>query len=110
MFSATSCALSSGCLISWIEMRTRLPKRFSRSSRSWSTDAPPLPITMPGLAVWIVTVSCPLEARQDDPAHLQVLVEHLCVVLGVGEPVRLPRAEHSEPERVRMDFMTQLLL
>src|SRR6266849_700255 len=57
MFSATSCASSSGCLISWMEMRTRLPKRFSRSSRSWSTDDPPLPMTMPGLAVWMVTVS-----------------------------------------------------
>ncbi len=63
MFSATSCALSSGCLISWMEMRTLLPKRFSRSSRSWSTDDPPLPMTMPGLAVWMVTVSWALDER-----------------------------------------------
>src|SRR5438105_3985071 len=31
-----------------MEMRTRFPNFFSRSSRSRSTDAPPLPMTMPG--------------------------------------------------------------
>src|SRR6266566_7286550 len=66
MFSATSCASSSGCLISWMEMRTRLPNRFSRSSRSWSTDDPPLPITMPGLAVWIVTGGSSVDQLRED--------------------------------------------
>src|SRR5216684_62406 len=50
------------------------------------------------------------QARKDRATHLEILVKHLRVVLGVCEPVRLPRAEHAEPERVRMDFMTQLFL
>src|SRR5436305_1792234 len=50
-FSATSWAASSGFLISWIVTRTRFPVIFSSSSRSWSTLVPPLPMTMPGLAV-----------------------------------------------------------
>ena len=56
-FSATSCALSSGFLISWIVTRTRFPVVFSSSSRNWSTLVPPLPMTMPGFAVWSVIVS-----------------------------------------------------
>ena len=56
-FSATSWAASSGFLISWIVTRTRLPVIFSSSSRSWSTLVPPLPMTMPGLAVCSVMVS-----------------------------------------------------
>src|SRR2546421_753068 len=56
-FSATSVASSSGVLISWMVTRTFLPLMRSSSSRSASTDAPCLPMTMPGLAVWITTVS-----------------------------------------------------
>src|SRR6266567_1479952 len=79
MFSATSCASSSGCLISWMEMRTRLPNFFSRSSRNWSTEDPPLPITMPGLAVWMVTVSCAFDERSvsDDRGDVAGAVEEL---------------------------------
>ena len=60
--SATSWALSSGFLISWIVTRTRFPVIFSSSSRRASTLVPPLPMTMPGLAVWRVIVSA-LEER-----------------------------------------------
>ena len=56
-FSATSRASSSGVLISWMVTRTFLPLIRSSSSRRASTDAPCLPITMPGLAVWMITVS-----------------------------------------------------
>src|SRR5207245_9249284 len=49
------------------------------------------------------------QAREDRGSYREILVQHLRVVLGVGEPVRLPWAEHAEPECVRMDFMTQLL-
>ena len=56
-FSATSWALSSGFLISWMVTRTRFPVIRSSSSRSWSTLVPPLPMTMPGLAVCSVMVS-----------------------------------------------------
>ena len=63
MFSATSWASSSGCLISSIEIRTRLPNFFSSSSRNRSTDAPPFPITIPGLAVRMVTVIWAFELR-----------------------------------------------
>src|SRR5260370_1051889 len=82
MFSATSCALSSGCLISWMEIRTRFPNRFSRSSRSWSTDEPPLPMTMPGLAVWMGTVSWAFVDEQ--LLDHQVFAIEVEVVLGVG--------------------------
>jgi hypothetical protein len=44
-------------LISWIVTRTFLPVIRSSSSRSASTEAPCLPMTMPGLAVWMTTVS-----------------------------------------------------
>src|SRR5581483_11927013 len=54
---ATSSASSSGWRISWMLRRTFLPVFSSRSLRSSSTLAPDLPITMPGLAVWIVTVT-----------------------------------------------------
>jgi hypothetical protein len=46
------------------------------------------------------------QPRQDHTTHLEILVEHLGVVLGVGEPVRLPRPENAKPERIRVDFMT----
>src|SRR2546430_17508860 len=48
------------------------------------------------------------QAREDDAAHLEILMQHLRVVLGVGEPVGLPRTEEAEAERVRMNLMTQL--
>src|SRR5258705_3341226 len=57
MFIATRWASSSGWRISLISSLTR---RFVRPPICWrriSTFAPPLPMTMPGLAVWIVTVT-----------------------------------------------------
>ena len=36
---------------------TALPVVFPRTCRSSSTFAPPLPMTTPGFAVWIVTVT-----------------------------------------------------
>src|SRR4051812_18774589 len=57
MFIATRWASSSGWRISLISSFTR---RFVSPPICWrriSTFAPPLPITIPGLAVWIVTVT-----------------------------------------------------
>src|SRR3954462_5416805 len=57
MFIATRWASSSGWRISLISSLTR---RFVSPPICWrrtSTFAPPLPITIPGLAVWIVTVT-----------------------------------------------------
>ena len=53
MSSPTSLASKSGFLISTMLMCTRLPVRLFNSFRSFSTSEPPLPITIPGLAVWI---------------------------------------------------------
>src|SRR6185295_3770020 len=57
MFIATRWASSSGWRISLI---SSLTLRFESAPICWrrtSTFAPPLPMTMPGLAVWIVTVT-----------------------------------------------------
>src|SRR5687767_1821223 len=57
MFIATRWASSSGWRISLI---SSLTLRFDSAPICWrrtSTLAPPLPMTMPGLAVWIVTVT-----------------------------------------------------
>src|ERR1051325_10285102 len=57
MFIATRCASSSGWRISLISSLTR---RFVSPPICWrriSTLAPPLPMTIPGFAVWIVTVT-----------------------------------------------------
>src|SRR6476659_1581432 len=57
MFIATRWASSSGWRISLISSLTR---RFVSAPICWrriSTFAPPLPMTIPGLAVWIVTVT-----------------------------------------------------
>ena len=57
MFIATRWASSSGWRISLISSLTR---RFVSPPICWrriSTFAPPLPMTIPGLAVWIVTVT-----------------------------------------------------
>src|SRR4029078_7269473 len=57
MFIATRCASSSGwriSLISSLTLRSLMPPICSRST---STLAPPLPMTIPGLAVGIVTVT-----------------------------------------------------
>src|SRR6186997_3054652 len=57
MFIATRWASSSGWRISLISSLTR---RFVSAPICWrrtSTLAPPLPITIPGFAVWIVTVT-----------------------------------------------------
>src|ERR687897_19052 len=57
MFIATRCASSSGWRISLI---SSLTLRFESAPICWrrtSTLAPPLPMTMPGFAVWIVTVT-----------------------------------------------------
>ena len=58
MFSATSWALVSGCLISmmssWMVL-TGLPVILAMSFFTASAPAPPRPMTMPGLAVKMVT-------------------------------------------------------
>ena len=57
MFIATRWASSSGWRISLISSLTR---RFVSAPICWrrtSTFAPPLPMTIPGFAVWIVTVT-----------------------------------------------------
>src|SRR5919199_6922101 len=56
MLRATSMALISGWRISWIVTLIRLPVMASRVRRSSSTFTPLLPMTMPGLAAWMVTV------------------------------------------------------
>src|SRR6476661_4055420 len=57
MFIATRWASSSGWRISLISSLTLRLVSAPICWRSTSTLAPPLPITMPGLAVWIVTVT-----------------------------------------------------
>src|SRR5438309_5861018 len=57
--SPTSCALSSGRLISSTLSPTSLPVSCASSSRSLSTSAPRLPITTPGRPVCTVTVTFP---------------------------------------------------
>jgi hypothetical protein len=56
MLRATSMALISGCRISWMVTLIRLPVIASSVRRSSSTLTPLLPMTMPGLAAWMVTV------------------------------------------------------
>src|SRR3954453_15757522 len=56
MFIATRCASSSGWRISLISSLTFRLLRPPICWRRTSTLAPPLPMTIPGLAVWIVTV------------------------------------------------------
>src|SRR5687768_10781944 len=57
MFIATRCASSSGWRISLISSLTLRLLSAPICWRRTSTFAPPLPITMPGLAVWMVTVT-----------------------------------------------------
>src|SRR5262245_5001648 len=57
MFIATRYASSSGWRVSLISSLTLRSVRAPTCWRRTSTFAPPLPITMPGLAVWIVTVT-----------------------------------------------------
>src|SRR6185312_923607 len=57
MFIATRCASSSGWRISLISSLTRRLVSPPICWRRISTLAPPLPMTIPGLAVWIVTVT-----------------------------------------------------
>src|SRR4051794_15171816 len=57
MFIATRWASSSGWRISLISSLTRRFVRPPICCRRTSTLAPPLPMTIPGLAVWIVTVT-----------------------------------------------------
>src|SRR3989454_1027352 len=57
--SPTSCASSSGRLISSTLMPTSFPVSCASSSRSLSTSAPRLPITTPGRPVCTVTVTLP---------------------------------------------------
>ena len=56
---ATSLASSSGRLISRMLTLTGLPVILWRSRRRASTSEPDLPITMPGRAVWMSTVTSP---------------------------------------------------
>ena len=80
--------------------------------RSASTLAPPLPMTMPGLAVWTVTVTwlmprsmstrltLALASRlRDQLADGDVFLEQVGVVL-VGVPLGVPRARDAEAEAV----------
>src|ERR671916_908551 len=62
MDSATSLALSSGLDTSRTLTCTFLPVRRSRSLLRASTSLPPLPITMPGRAVWMSTAISPCSA------------------------------------------------
>src|SRR6476659_7178069 len=57
MFIATRCASSSGWRISLISSLTLRSLSPPICWRRTSTLAPPLPITMPGLAVWMVAVT-----------------------------------------------------
>ena len=54
MFSATSCALVSALRTSWMFKNTSLSVSACTSFLSCSTPAPRLPMTMPGLAVWML--------------------------------------------------------
>ena len=56
MFSATSCASPSGCLISITLMCAGRPKKLVISAFRASMPAPPRPIIMPGLPVKMFTV------------------------------------------------------
>src|SRR5439155_14116226 len=49
------------------------------------------------------------QAAHDEPAHRQVLVQELGVVLVEGEPVRLPRPVDPEPEGVGVDLVSHQL-
>src|ERR687893_2204255 len=62
MDSATRLALSSGLETSRTFTWTFLPVRRSRSFLRASTSLPPLPMTMPGLAVWMSTAISPCSA------------------------------------------------
>src|SRR5437667_2527501 len=57
MFMATRCASSSGWRISLISSLTLRFESAPICCRRTSTFWPPLPMTMPGLAVWTVTVT-----------------------------------------------------
>ena len=60
MLSPTSCASSSGFLISAMFRRTSLtgmPSSVAVSWRSFSMSSPFLPMTMPGRAVWMVMLT-----------------------------------------------------
>src|SRR6478752_4270371 len=70
MFIATRCASSSGWRISLI---SSLTLRFESTPICWrrtSTFAPPLPMTMPGLAVWMVTVTWLMPRSTSTPLTL----------------------------------------
>src|SRR6478752_8527987 len=70
MFIATRWASSSGWRISLISSLTR---RFVSAPICWrriSTFAPPLPMTIPGLAVWIVTVTWLIPRSTSTPLTL----------------------------------------
>ena len=56
-FCATRTASSSGCRTSLISSLTFLSVCLPIEVRSSSTLAPPLPMTIPGLAEWTVTVT-----------------------------------------------------
>ena len=57
MFSATSWALASGLRISMMFTFTGLPISLATSARMASTPTPPLPMSLPGRAVWMLTVT-----------------------------------------------------
>ena len=54
MDSATSCALASASRTSTTSTKTSLPVSFESFFRRRSISSPPLPITMPGRAVWML--------------------------------------------------------
>ena len=57
MFSATNCASVSIFLTSTIFKLTSFPINFASSAFKLSAPAPPLPITIPGLAVYKFTLT-----------------------------------------------------
>jgi len=58
IFSATSCASLSGLFTSLMSMLNLLADvSFSTCFLSASISAPPLPITTPGLAVWMIILT-----------------------------------------------------
>src|SRR5207342_2698856 len=70
MFMATRYASSSGWRISLISSLTLRVVSAPTCWRSTSTFAPPLPMTMPGLAVWMVTVTWLMPRSTSTPLTL----------------------------------------
>ena len=118
MLSPTSCAESSGRLISSTLIAASLPVSWASSSRSLSTSAPRLPITTPGRPVCTVMVTLPgrrstfdLRDGRVTQAGLEVLPDQLVFLqerrhVPGGEPPGRPLLDDAEPEPDRMCLLT----